>query len=82
VRVVAVSRTETDELLALKSEYPTSLVVCKGDVAKDEDNKSAVDVAIKSFDRLDALIRESLSFGPTPLADELDSQRWDTLPPR
>lgn len=55
------SRTETDELLALKSEYPTSLVVCKGDVAKDEDNKSAVDVAIKSFDRLDALIRELLS---------------------
>ena len=39
VRVVAMSRTETPELVVLKSEYPESLIVCQGDVAKDEDNK-------------------------------------------
>lgn len=37
--VVALSRTETPELTALAGRFPGVLVVSKGDVSKDADNK-------------------------------------------
>lgn len=72
-------RTETPELTALAAKYPGVLLISKGDVAVEEDNKvhflpryrprlprvtqhlasaqqAAVDVAMQSFGRLDALI--------------------------
>lgn len=37
--VVALSRTETPELTALAGRFPGVLVISKGDVSKDADNK-------------------------------------------
>lgn len=54
------SRSETPELTALAATYEGALLIYKGDVAKDEDNKQAVEVTMQAFGRLDALIRESL----------------------
>ncbi|GAA6020098.1 hypothetical protein JCM10207_006254 [Rhodosporidiobolus poonsookiae] len=54
--VVSLQRTETPQLASLAQKYPGVLVIAKGDVAKDEDNEAAVDVALQVFGRLDALI--------------------------
>ncbi|GAA6039627.1 hypothetical protein JCM8097_002224 [Rhodosporidiobolus ruineniae] len=56
LNVVSVQRTETPELAALAQKYPGVLLICKGDVSKDEDNKAAVEAAMQSFGRLDAVI--------------------------
>lgn len=39
VNVVAVSRTETPELISLADKFSGALIISKGDVALDKDNK-------------------------------------------
>ncbi|KDE05880.1 hypothetical protein MVLG_03823 [Microbotryum lychnidis-dioicae p1A1 Lamole] len=62
--VVALQRSETPELVKLADTYSGSLVISKGDVAKDEDNKAAVDVAMQMFSRLDGLILNAGTLSP------------------
>ena len=78
--VVTLQRSETPELTALAGKYQGALIISKGDVSVEDDNKvrrppspsssrslvltrlprqAAVDVALQSFGRLDALIRAS-----------------------
>ncbi|KAK4705166.1 hypothetical protein P7C70_g1036, partial [Phenoliferia sp. Uapishka_3] len=64
ILTVSVSRTETPELTSLASKYPGVLLISLGDVAKDEDNKAAVDVAMQSFGRLDSLILNAGTLSP------------------
>ncbi|GAA5863930.1 hypothetical protein JCM8547_005284 [Rhodosporidiobolus lusitaniae] len=64
LNVVALQRTETPELTALASKYPGVLLISKGDVTKDEDNKAAVEAAMQSFGRLDALILNAGTLHP------------------
>ena len=58
--VVAMSRSEPAELAALVSKYD-NVSVMKGDVAKDADNKAVVDFTMQMYQRIDALIRPSLT---------------------
>lgn len=58
------SRSETPELTAFAATYNAGLLIFKGDVAKDEDNKQAVDVTMQAFGRLDAVIREYIELDP------------------
>jgi NADP-dependent 3-hydroxy acid dehydrogenase YdfG len=44
---------QKQELQELKNSYAQNLLVIQGNVAKDEDNKLAVDSAIKSFGSID-----------------------------
>ncbi|SCZ91932.1 BZ3500_MvSof-1268-A1-R1_Chr5-3g08228 [Microbotryum saponariae] len=66
--VVALQRSETPELVKLADTYSGSLVISKGDVAKDEDNKAslvaAVDVAMQMYSRLDGLILNAGTLSP------------------
>lgn len=55
--VLSLSRTTPPELDALSARYPGALIISKGDVSRDEDNKQAVNMCLQSFGRLDALIR-------------------------
>ncbi|GAA5979456.1 hypothetical protein JCM10908_002931 [Rhodotorula pacifica] len=64
VNVVALQRTESAQLTSLAATYAGVLVISKGDVSKDEDNKAAVEVAMQSFGRLDALILNAGQMGP------------------
>ncbi|GAA6015661.1 hypothetical protein JCM8202_001066 [Rhodotorula sphaerocarpa] len=64
VNVVALQRSESPQLTALAGKYPGVLVISKGDISKDEDNRAAVDVAVQSFGRLDALILNAGQMGP------------------
>ncbi|KAA1078799.1 hypothetical protein PGTUg99_017476 [Puccinia graminis f. sp. tritici] len=57
--VVSLSRSFPPELQELKKSYEQNLHVIQGNVAKDEDNKLAVDTAIKSFGSIDGLILNS-----------------------
>lgn len=56
-RVVALSRTTTPELESIQKAHADSLLLCKGDVASDTDNKRVVDLALAKFGQIDALIR-------------------------
>lgn len=58
------SRTESPEILSLASKYPKQLILTKGDVAKDEDNKSTVELAIKSYGKLDSVILNAGTLDP------------------
>lgn len=62
--MVAMSRSESPELTALAAKYVGVLVLFKGDVSKDEDNKATVNLAMQSFSRLDALVRTSCAAWP------------------
>ncbi|GAA6061185.1 hypothetical protein JCM10212_002398 [Sporobolomyces blumeae] len=64
VNVVALSRSTPPELDHLANKYTGSLIISKGDVANDQDNKAAVDVAIQSFGRLDALVLNAGTLHP------------------
>lgn len=64
VNVIAMSRTETTEILSLSKQYPESLVLSQGNVAIDGDNQAAVNLAIKSFGRLDSLILNAGTLNP------------------
>ncbi|KAH9469002.1 hypothetical protein Pst134EA_009522 [Puccinia striiformis f. sp. tritici] len=57
--VVSLSRSFPPELQELKKSHHHNLLVVQGNVAKDEDNKLAVDSAIKSFGSIDGLILNS-----------------------
>lgn len=41
VNVVALQRTESARLTSLADTYPGVLIISKGDVSKDEDNKAS-----------------------------------------
>lgn len=60
-RVVALSRTTTPELESLQQTHADSLLLCKGDVATEADNKRVVDLALAKFGQIDALIRKLAS---------------------
>jgi len=62
INVLSISRSTPPELDALSSTYPGALIISKGDVSKDDDNKQAVEMCMQSFGRLDALIRTAFSF--------------------
>ncbi|GAA5910477.1 hypothetical protein JCM5296_007189 [Sporobolomyces johnsonii] len=62
--VVAVQRSSTPELEALASTYPGVLVISKGDVSVDADNKAVVELAMQAFGRLDALILNAGTLHP------------------
>ncbi|GAA5835413.1 hypothetical protein JCM11251_005228 [Rhodosporidiobolus azoricus] len=64
INVVALQRTETPELTALANRYPGVLLISKGDVTKDEDNQAAVEAAMQSFGRLDAVILNAGTLHP------------------
>lgn len=57
--VVSLARSFPEELQELKKLHYDKLLVIQGDVKKDEDNKSAVESAIKSFGSIDGLILNS-----------------------
>ncbi|KAM0751690.1 short-chain dehydrogenase [Meredithblackwellia eburnea MCA 4105] len=69
--VVALSRTQSPEVQALVAQHPDQLVVHLGDVAKDEDNKAAVDLALSSFNRLDSLILNAGTLFPIGTTESL-----------
>ncbi|KWU45682.1 NAD(P)-binding protein [Rhodotorula sp. JG-1b] len=56
VNVVALQRTESAQLTSLADKYPGVLIISKGD--------AAVEVAMQSFGRLDALILNAGQMGP------------------
>ncbi|OAV96143.1 hypothetical protein PTTG_02157 [Puccinia triticina 1-1 BBBD Race 1] len=57
--VVSLSRSFPPELEELKKSHDQSLLVIQGNVAKDEDNKLAVESAIKTFGSIEGLILNS-----------------------
>ncbi|KAH9468999.1 hypothetical protein Pst134EA_009519 [Puccinia striiformis f. sp. tritici] len=57
--VVSLSRSFPAKLLELKKSYHDNLLVVQGDVKNDEDNKRAVESAIKTFGSIDGLILNS-----------------------
>ncbi|GAA5943527.1 hypothetical protein JCM10213_005520 [Rhodosporidiobolus nylandii] len=71
LNVVSLQRTETPELTALANKYPGVLLISKGDVTKDEDNKAAVDAAMQSFGRLDGLILNAGTLHPVSAIRDL-----------
>ncbi|GAA5911334.1 hypothetical protein JCM6882_002350 [Rhodosporidiobolus microsporus] len=73
INVVALQRTETPELTALASRYPGVLLIVKGDVSKDEDNKAAVEAAMQSFGRLDAVILNAGTVHPVSAIRDLSA---------
>ncbi|GAA6001774.1 uncharacterized protein JCM10292_005903 [Rhodotorula paludigena] len=77
--VVSMQRTETPELTALAAKYPGVLLISKGDVAVEEDNKAAVDVAMQSFGRLDALILNAGTLHPLGAVSSLSGPRLAEL---
>ncbi|GAA6026196.1 hypothetical protein JCM11491_004423 [Sporobolomyces phaffii] len=62
--VLSLSRTTPPELETLSSRYPGALIISKGDVSNDDDNKQAVEMAMQSFGRLDALILNAGTLHP------------------
>ncbi|GAA5954903.1 hypothetical protein JCM3765_007806 [Sporobolomyces pararoseus] len=62
--VLSLSRTTPPELDTLSSRYPGALIISKGDVSKDEDNKQAVEMCMQSFGRLDGLILNAGTLHP------------------
>ncbi|GAA5894498.1 uncharacterized protein JCM6883_002120 [Sporobolomyces salmoneus] len=62
--VLSLSRTTPPELDALSARYPGALIISKGDVSKDDDNKQAVEMCMQSFGRLDALILNAGTLHP------------------
>lgn len=57
--VVSLSRSCPSELQDLKRLYHDNLLIIQGDVKRDEDNKLAVESALKSFGSIDGLILNS-----------------------
>ncbi|OAV96139.1 hypothetical protein PTTG_11911 [Puccinia triticina 1-1 BBBD Race 1] len=57
--VVSVSRSLPQRLQELQKAYPHNLLVVQGDVKNDEDNKLAVESAVKTFGSVDGLILNS-----------------------
>ncbi|EFP78582.2 uncharacterized protein PGTG_04538 [Puccinia graminis f. sp. tritici CRL 75-36-700-3] len=57
--VVSLSRSFPQRLQELKNLHHDNLLVVKGDVKNDEDNKLAVESAIKTFGSIDGLILNS-----------------------
>ncbi|GAA5923880.1 uncharacterized protein JCM15063_005489 [Sporobolomyces koalae] len=62
--VLSLSRSTPPELEALASTYPGALIISKGDVSRDDDNKQAVEMALQSFGRLDAIILNAGTLHP------------------
>ncbi|GAA5887552.1 hypothetical protein JCM16303_004241 [Sporobolomyces ruberrimus] len=62
--VLSLSRSTPPELDLLSNRYPGALIISKGDVSNDEDNKQAVEMCIQSFGRLDALILNAGTLHP------------------
>lgn len=59
--VVTISRSLPDSLQDLQkqqegSENSTSIIIHQGDVCNDEDNRAAIDKALKRWGRLDAVV--------------------------
>ncbi|GAA5854001.1 hypothetical protein JCM9279_003758 [Rhodotorula babjevae] len=77
--VVSLQRSETPELTALAGKYPGALIISKGDVSIEDDNKAAVDVALQSFGRLDALILNAGTLHPLGAVSSLSGPRLDEL---
>ncbi|GAA6048141.1 hypothetical protein JCM3770_003681 [Rhodotorula araucariae] len=77
--VVSLQRSETPELAALAGKYAGALVISKGDVAVEGDNKAAVDVALQSFGRLDALILNAGTLHPLGAVSSLSGPRLAEL---
>ncbi|KNZ45929.1 hypothetical protein VP01_769g8 [Puccinia sorghi] len=57
--VVSLSRSFPQRLQELKKSHHENLLVVQGDVKNDEDNKTAVDSAVKTFSSVDCLILNS-----------------------
>ncbi|GAA5852711.1 hypothetical protein JCM5353_002416, partial [Sporobolomyces roseus] len=64
INVLSISRSTPPELDALSSTYQGALVISKGDVSNDDDNKQAVEMCMQSFGRLDALILNAGTLHP------------------
>ncbi|GAA5989123.1 hypothetical protein JCM11641_007604 [Rhodosporidiobolus odoratus] len=71
--VVSLQRSESPALAALASKYPGVLLIMKGDVSKDDDNKAAVEVAMQTFGRLDSLILNAGTLHPVSSISNLSS---------
>ncbi|KAK4051308.1 hypothetical protein OIO90_004789 [Microbotryomycetes sp. JL221] len=79
--VTAMSRSETPELVDLADTYKGALNIFKGDVAKDGDNKEAVDVTLAAFQRVDALILNAGTLDPLGTTEGLTGKldKYKTL---
>ncbi|KAJ6598986.1 hypothetical protein DFH09DRAFT_1129745 [Mycena vulgaris] len=74
--VVALSRTRSPELLALASD---KLLLVDGDVTSEAAVKDAVDLALKAFSTIDALILNAATLEPLcRIADDAPLQQWKT----
>lgn len=82
-RVVCISRSHSDDLLLFQKMYPDQILLVRGDVSVRATSQEAVDLAIKTWGRLDGIVLNAGSFVPSfvlfsllfgllnPLADRL-----------
>lgn len=76
IKVVAVSRSQTDELKQLASEHAGEVEIVLGDVSDDAINKQAVDAAVNKFGQLDALILNAGTLDPLGLIESTPLDGW------
>jgi len=55
-RVVSVSRSHSDDLLLFQKMYPDQILLVKGDVSLRATSQEAVDLALKTWGRLDGIV--------------------------
>jgi len=71
--VIAMSRTESKALMELAQRHRRNLIIFRGDISKDDDNKEVIELALRSFNnQLDGLILNAGQLGPIQRLAELD----------
>lgn len=86
-RVIALSRTSNDALLALAADHPSSLAVVLGDITDPITSKEAVKTASEQFGQLDGIILNAGVLSPAgPVASATvesppgsESDSWKSL---
>lgn len=73
--MVVVARS-VDPLRKLKDQYPTQVEVLNGDLADCALGQKAVDLAVKSFGRLDGLVLNHGGLGQVGKIAEADPEQW------
>lgn len=76
IKVVAVSRSETDELKRIAKEHSEDVEIVLGDVSDDSINQKAVGVAVEKFGQLDALILNAGTLHPLGRIESTPLDGW------
>ncbi|KAL7413106.1 short-chain dehydrogenase [Mrakia frigida] len=78
-RVVCISRSHSDDLLLFQKMYPDQILLVRGDVSVRATSQEAVDLAIKTWGRLDGIVLNAGSLGPLNRIADVDVKDVESL---